>query len=93
MAVNKKKYWQIFAWLTILTALEVGVVYIPGISMTALISCLILMAIGKAALVAYYFMHLNHETKLVRNSVTFCLAIPAVYAIALIGEAAWRLLA
>ena len=92
MAVNRKKYWQIFAWLSVLTVLEVGVVYIPGISISALVSCLVLMAIAKAALVAYHFMHLSHETKMVRNGVAFCLSIPAIYAIALIGEAAWRLL-
>ena len=92
MAVNRKKYWQIFAWLSVLTVLEVGVVYIPGVSISALVSCLVLMAIAKAALVAYHFMHLSHETKMVRNGVAFCLGIPAIYAIALISEAAWRLL-
>jgi cytochrome c oxidase subunit 4 len=55
-------YMAIFWMLAILTVVEIGVVFLPfgkfinGTLLTAL-------AIGKAALVAMYFMHLKFETR------------------------------
>jgi len=90
--VDRKQYWIIFVVLAVLTALEVGIVYVPGISKHMLISALILMAIGKAAIVALFYMHLNHDTTVMRWSIALPLSIPAVYAVVLIGDAAWRML-
>lgn len=90
--VDRKQYLQIFAALFVLTALEVGIVYIPGIGKVALGSALILMALGKAWLVMWFFMHLGHETKVMRSTVVIPFAFPAIYAAALIADAAWRLL-
>lgn len=89
--VHRKQYVAIFVWLTVLTVLEVAVVKLD-IARGLIISALILLAVAKAALVANYYMHLNHETRLMRRVVTYCLAIPVVYASVLILEAAWRLL-
>jgi len=89
--VNRKEYWFIFGMLTLLTALEVGVVYVPGIAKGLLISALTLMALAKAGLVGLFFMHLNHETKVLRLGVMIPLGVPFFYAAVLVAEALWRL--
>ena len=88
--IDRKEYWVIFVWLFVLTALEVGIVYVP-MAKGLLISALCLMAVGKAALVGLFYMHLNHETKLLRWTVAIPMAIPAFYALVLIAEGMWRL--
>lgn len=53
-------YMKVFGWLIVLTVAEVGIVYmhLPKLAMAA---ALILMALAKAFLVAWYFMHLKSE--------------------------------
>ena len=53
--VDRKEYWFIFGMLSMLTALEVAVVYVPGIAKGLLISALTLMALAKAGLVGLFF--------------------------------------
>jgi cytochrome c oxidase subunit 4 len=55
-------YMAIFWWLTILTVIELGVVFMP-LSKITIGVLLCALAIAKAALVAAYFMHLKFETK------------------------------
>ena len=43
--INRKEYWTIFFLLFVLTVLEVGVVFVPGISNFLLIVALVLLAI------------------------------------------------
>lgn len=90
---NRKEYWVIFAALVILTLLEVGIAQ-PGlgISKTLMRLGLVGMALAKAALVALFYMHLKHETRVLRLTVAIPLATPALYAVVLISEAAWRLI-
>ena len=88
--IDRKEYWVIFAWLTALTAIEVGIVYIP-MNIGLLISALCGLALAKAGLVGYYYMHLNHETSPLRWSVIVGMMIPVVYALALIAEGMWRM--
>ena len=57
---------------------------------TALVTALIGLALAKAAAVAMFFMHLNHETKFMRWTVAFPMAFPALYAFILIAEGAYR---
>jgi cytochrome c oxidase subunit IV len=90
--VDRKQYVKIFGALIVLTALEVGIVYIPGIPRTGMIVALLGMALAKAALVALQFMHLSHETKWLKLTVAIPFSAPALYAVVLISEAAWRLL-
>ena len=59
---QEPNYMAIFAWLTILTALEVGVVFVP-LSKLVIAVTLVLMALAKAILVALYFMHLKFEKR------------------------------
>jgi cytochrome c oxidase subunit 4 len=89
--VSRKEYWFIFSALAALTALEVGVVYMPGVGKGLVVSALVLMALAKAALVGLFFMHLKHETPVLRSTVIVPLAMPFLYALVLILEAAWRL--
>ncbi len=89
---NRKEYWVIFVALLVLTVLEVAVAQIPGISKNLMRLSLVGMALGKAVLVALFYMHLKHETRVLRWTVAVPLATPALYAVVLISEAAWRLI-
>lgn len=91
-AAHRRQYWVIFVWLFVLTVLEVGVVYVPGIEKGLLISALILMAVAKAVLVGLFYMHLGTETKWLKATVAIPMALPAVYAVVLIAAAGWRYL-
>jgi len=55
-------YMAIFWYLAILTVIEVGVVFTPMSKLTIGV-LLCALALGKAALVALYFMHLKFETR------------------------------
>jgi cytochrome c oxidase subunit 4 len=87
---SRKQYVLIFVALAVLTALEVGLVKMPGISKDPMVAGLVLLAITKAALVALFFMHLKWETKIMKWMVGIPLATPALYAVVLIADAVWR---
>ncbi len=88
--VSRKQYMMVFFVLTVLTAAEVGVVYV-GLDRTTLGAILIVMALAKAGFVGWFFMHLNHETKVMKLTVVIPFLFPAIYAFALIADATWRL--
>ena len=90
-APDRKEYWKIFAVLFVLTVIEVLVAQVPGIGKGFMVSALVGLALAKAACVALFYMHLKHETKVLRAYVALPFAAPAVYALVLIAEAAWRL--
>jgi cytochrome c oxidase subunit IV len=86
---HKKQYIVIFVILAVLTGLEIWVAEIPGISKIGKGSSLTFLALGKAFLVAYYYMHLKEETKWMK----FIAAVPvmaAVYATVLCLEATFK---
>ncbi len=85
-------YAAVFAGLVALTALEVGVVRAPGIGHTATVVALVGLAGVKAALIGLVFMHLRYETRILRGTVLLPLLAPVVYALALMADAAWRML-
>jgi cytochrome c oxidase subunit IV len=63
MAEHKHpNYMAIFYYLAILTAIELGVIFLP-ISKFVIAVLLCVFAVWKAALVAMYFMHLKIETR------------------------------
>ena len=88
---NTKEYLVIFGVLFFLTVLEVAVTKVPGIARNLMALALIGMALTKAAFVGLYFMHLKHETRVLKLTVALPLAAPTIYALVLISEAAWRL--
>jgi cytochrome c oxidase subunit 4 len=64
MAAEHKhpNYMAIFWYLAILTVIEIGVVFLPfGKLINGTLLCA--LAVGKAAMVAMYFMHLKFETR------------------------------
>lgn len=92
MAENhRKEYWVVFLVLIVLTGLEIGVVYVPGIARPLLVSALVLLALAKAAFVMLFYMHLKHEVKVLKLTVMLPFALPALYALVLIFEAGWRM--
>lgn len=56
-------YVGVFIALAVLTAIEVGVTYMP-IWRLMLVLVLLALAFGKASLVALYFMHLKFDNRL-----------------------------
>lgn len=88
---DRKQYFVIFGVLFGLTVLEVGLAQMPGISVTLMAIGLIAMALTKAACVGLFYMHLKDESKILRTSVMIPFAAPAIYALVLISDAAWRL--
>ena len=89
-APNRKEYVVIFFVLAALTAIEVVVAQVPGLSKMVLGLLLVALAVTKALVVALYYMHMKHETKVMKLSVLIPMAAPAIYAIVLISETAWR---
>jgi caa(3)-type oxidase subunit IV len=88
--VDRKQYLMVFGALSLLTMLEVGLVYVPGVGKFALGSGLVLLALAKAWTVGWFFMHLGHETRHLKGTVVIPFAFPALYAFVLIADAAWR---
>jgi cytochrome c oxidase subunit 4 len=71
-------YLKVAAILAVITALEFGVIYIRRLT-PILVPLLIILSVGKFALVVMYFMHLRYDTK----PLTFLFVAPLVLAVAL----------
>jgi len=63
---SEKEYIKIAVILSIVTALEVGVYYVPSLK-RLLVPILLTMAVVKFALVAMWFMHLKFDNPLFRR--------------------------
>ena len=86
---HKKEYIIIFVVLAVLTAIEIWAAELKALSKFQKGSALTGLAIGKAFIVAYYYMHLKEETKWLK----FIACIPfaaAVYATVLCLEASFK---
>ena len=79
LAHEERRYLQVFAWLAVLTALEIGVIYTP-ISRIAIGGMLVVLAATKAALVALFFMHLTSE----KRTLAYIALTPAVLCVFLV---------
>lgn len=85
---HKLEYFKIFLVLTALTAVEL---VIPGMTVShfAKASSLTFLALGKACIVAWSYMHLKEETKWMK----FVAMIPIsafLYAVVVILESLYR---
>lgn len=85
---HTKEYIIVFVVLTVLTILEL---MIPGLKTAYAYKAggLVGLAVGKAMVVAYFYMHLKEETRWMK----FIAAIPisaAVYAVVLMLESSFR---
>jgi cytochrome c oxidase subunit 4 len=88
---TKKEIWTVFGVLIVLTALELGVVYLH-VGKGPMIAALVLLALAKAYTVAMYYMHLKGETKIMKFMIYLPMMFPALYAIVLMAEAVARLI-
>lgn len=90
--VDRKQYVKIFIFLFVLTIVEVGIAYISWLQdrKALMIVSLVILAVYKAFLVLWYFMHLSHDSGPVKGGIMYTFAFPALYAIVLIAEGAWR---
>lgn len=82
----------VFVGLTALTALEIAVSRASAMGRGAVVVALVGLAATKGALIALFFMHLRYETRILKLTVLVPLAAPALYAVALLADTAWRLL-
>jgi len=89
---SRRLYIGIFVALAVLTVLEVGLIYLPGIARGPMVTALVGVAIVKASLVGLFFMHLRDETRALKLTVAVPLMTPGLYAVVLVAEAGWRLL-
>ena len=81
LAHDHRRYLQVFAWLTVLTAVELGVAYLKGpISALAVGGMLVLLAAAKAALVAAFYMHLAGE----KRTLAYIALTPAILCVLLV---------
>jgi len=62
LAHEQRRYLQVFFWLAVLTALEIGLIYLP-IHKYVIAGMLVVLAATKASLVALFYMHLVVEKR------------------------------
>ena len=79
MAHEERRYLQVFAWLAILTAAEIGITYAP-IARVAVVLLLVILAATKAAMVALFYMHLINE----KRTLTWIALTPAILCVFLL---------
>ena len=73
-------YMAIFWWLLVVTVAEVGITFL-SIPQALMITVLLVMAFGKAVLVALYFMHLKYDNKVLM----VIAAVPVILAAIAVG--------
>jgi caa(3)-type oxidase subunit IV len=86
---HKKEYIVIFVILALLTAIEIWAAELKALSKFQKGSALTFLAVGKAFIVAYYYMHLKEETRWMK----LIAAVPimaGVYATVLCLEATFK---
>ncbi len=81
-------YIAVWVGLAILTALELGVAFLPWPKRT-IVLILIGLAIWKALLVALYYMHLRFEPNRVRILAVAPLPLAVILVLAVITEWIW----
>jgi len=79
LAHEQRRYLQVFAWLAMLTAVEIAVIYMP-IPHLAIGLMLVVLAATKASMVALFYMHLSVE----RRTLTYIALTPAVLCVLLV---------
>lgn len=87
---SHKQYFVIFFLLFVLTVLEVGCTQI-GLAKLTVGLLLVAMALSKAGMVAFYYMHLGSETRAMKWMVLLPMLMPPIYAAVLMTEAFIRL--
>jgi cytochrome c oxidase subunit 4 len=90
MSVDKHpNYWAVWAWLAILTFVEIFFAQIPWLSSGLILLGLVVMALVKAVLVAVYFMHFKFEGKALRLVILAPLPLTIPIILAVMTEYVW----
>jgi cytochrome c oxidase subunit IV len=79
LAHEHRRYLQVFFWLALLTAVEIGVIYAP-IPHLAIGFMLVVLAATKAAMVALFYMHLALE----KRTLAYIALTPALLCVLLV---------
>lgn len=85
---NHPNYILVWLGLAVLTAVEVGVAFLPW-SKTIILLLLVGLAVWKALLVALYFMHLKYEKPPLRILALAPLPLAVILVMAVITEFRW----
>ncbi|MDP7565540.1 MAG: cytochrome C oxidase subunit IV family protein [Candidatus Marinimicrobia bacterium] len=86
---HKSIYLKNAIWLAILTFLEVGIAYIE-ISRSGQVVLLLAFAATKMMLVAMIYMHLRHETKVLKRILFVPIPAGILYTVALMYDLPFR---
>jgi cytochrome c oxidase subunit 4 len=78
-------YMAVFIGLAVLTAVELGVAFLPW-GKTTLILLLLFLAVWKALMVALYFMHLRYENNGIRIMAVAPLPLAVILVVYVIQE-------
>ena len=78
-------YLRVAVVLAIITAVEIGSLYIPGFPRQALVAFLIVMSVAKFALVVAFFMHLRYDNKILTALFVGPLMIAGIIILALMA--------
>jgi len=81
-------YWAIWAYLLILTIVELSVAFLPW-AKEVLILTLLGLAVWKALLVALFFMHLRWEGNRMRIFAIAPLPLTVIIVVAVLTEYVW----
>lgn len=84
-AHKSPNYIAIWAWLFVLTVIEIGVIFLP-VARVVIVILLVSLAVSKASLVAMYFMHLRFERLTLGMIAVTPLAIGALLVFLLIPD-------
>jgi len=84
-----KLYMIIFVALALLTLIEVIIPEMDNLTQFFKASSLTFLAVGKAFLVGYFYMHLNEETKWLKF-IAIVPASAAIYATVVVLESMYR---
>ena len=77
-------YWKVAVILTLITAVEVWVYYVPAITESRIfVPMLLIMSLVKFVIVVMFYMHLKYDNKLFRALFTGPLIIAATTIVAL----------
>jgi caa(3)-type oxidase subunit IV len=79
LAQEQRRYLQVFGWLAVLTAIEIGVIYLP-LPHLAVGLMLVVLAATKASLVALFYMHLAVE----KRTLAYIALTPALLCVLLV---------
>jgi cytochrome c oxidase subunit IV len=86
---HKKEYFLVFLALGVLTLIELFIPGTKGLSTFAKGSALTFLAVGKACLVAYFYMHLKDETRYMKYLAMVPISA-AFYAVVVVLESMFR---